>query len=812
MKDTIARVMFAGVLVLAGIAVPAAAAVDGVTITPLLRQRTINCLLEVDGTVYGGLDGGGLARWPADAPEQVRIWTADSDELGGNEVTSLAWSGRNLWVGTDGAGLTRIADPAGTPAFRQYASSQVALNVSDVDAVVVGDAERVWYATANSGVGVIANGIAVAHYTAEGDGLISNAVNAVAIADDAVYFGTAVGVCRFAGNTFTPVNDGLTNLVVNDLAVAPDGTLTAGSNGGVYTWDSGTATWTRLGSPGYWVIQVDWIGGGLYVFGIDAQAAGHVGRWDGSAFTDIPLPYATATSLTGEDELWTGGRHRLAGTSPAAGYAWFARLGADDSWDTAVLDGGPVVGNVEGVTFGADGRAWIGSWGGAGISGLRDGQWVNVDSLASAVNDSSGLINFNGNVLAMATDHAGGVWATQFASGGLLRYDPVTGRTDQILTGNSGLSGRRVVNLTVHPDGSLLMVHDSGDAIPAQVLIDPVHWRNPANWVSPSPAVGGLGEGVEAWDVYVERPDVIWFAVKGDGHGLSRWDVNGDAAGPDDPLTWTDLTDDRWDGPVRTFTGDGGPVTMNTLALAAGPAGTFWCGGDKLVLLTPHVTPTTMYITYEDFLLAKQSPEAPGLLGGTINDLALDTAGDLWVVTETGLNRVRERIVDGAYTHAVDTWLDLANYVSGIGYTTLYTSGVLDALPGVYYRKVVADPNSRRVLVSGDRGAALITVGDVGGGSGGSAVAGAYLYPNPWHPDSDGRLAVGNLGATSDDPAEVTIYNVEGQIVYRDPYVAGDDAFWSGINRVGTAVATGVYVVRISWRGGTVMRTLAVVR
>jgi hypothetical protein len=42
--------------------------------------------------------------------------------------------------------------------------------------------------------------------------------------------------------------------------------------------------------------------------------------------------------------------------------------------------------------------------------------------------------------------------------------------------------------------------------------------------------------------------------------------------------------------------------------------------------------------------------------------------------------------------------------------------------------------------------------------------------------------------------------------------VAAGRGFWAGRNAGGNVVATGLYVVRITWRGATTVRTLAVVR
>jgi hypothetical protein len=805
MRDIARRkgVAAAAALILAlGLGWAAAATAADIDVQPLLRQRSIISLEACEGIVIGGLDGGGTVLWPAAAPDAVSAWTAD-DGLSGNYVTCLAWTGRYLWAGTLGAGLTRVADPAGAPEFRQYAGNLAGLDITALAGGILGDAERVWYAAAGEGVGVITNGIAGATYTSESDGLVSNDIDAIAVTPEAVWFGSAVGVSRLAGNVITTVNTGLTNIHINDMAVSPDSVLTAAGEGGVYTWSPDTGAWTRLGTPGYGVDRLTWRDGVLWVMGGGASGT-EVASWDGLRFSSQLAPYGSAAAIVGDEDLWLGGRLRLADMGTSSGVAWYARLdAAGTGFEIRRLENTPVAGNITGVTFGADGTAWIGSHIAQGFAGLKDGAWTNVWELASADNDSNGMINHSGNILAMATDAQGRIWATQYGSGGLLRHDPATGRTDQVLTGNSGLAGRGVVRLEAHPDGPLIVMHDWQDATKVEVLIDTDLWRNPDNWVALPTGSGGLGDGPSVWSAYVERNDVIWFAVE--STGLVRWDVNGDDAGPDDPLTWTDPSDDRWDDPVAAFPG----VSLDpklAKGLDAGPAGTIWCGGDGLVRF--RYDADYRYLTVEDYLLVKQSPLVEGLLGGGVGDIATDSAGDLWVASLNGLNRVR--LVQGE--PVVDAWLDLMNYVAGADYSTLYSPSVISGLPGFLYRRVIADPGSRRVLVASDRGAALVTPADAAGGAHPDPLALAYLSPMPWDPDTHGDLVLGGLDATVDEPAAVTVYTVEGQVVYNDPYVAAGTGFWAGRNAGGNVVATGLYVVRITWRGATTVRTLAVVR
>ena len=86
----------------------------------------------------------------------------------------------------------------------------------------------------------------------------------------------------------------------------------------------------------------------------------------------------------------------------------------------------------------------------------------------------------------------------------------------------------------------------------------------------------------------------------------------------------------------------------------------------------------------------------------------------------------------------------------------------------------------------------------------------AYVYPNPFTGDGGAGLAIGGLPAGG--TASVEIYNLDGQLVYLDKEVTPETGFWTGTNRVGEEVSTGMYVVRVTSGGVSRTMTLAVVR
>ncbi len=796
-------------LVVAGVAallVMAAVAGAEPGFEPLLAPHGATALLEQDATVFAGLDGAGLAFAPADAPESWRIWHP-GEGLGGGEVTDLAWSGRYLWVATADGGLTRIEDPAGEPSFRQYTSNLGSLDVTAVAGTVIGQGERVYYGMREGGIGRIIDGISGNIYTAEQDGLVDDRVTSLALLGEDLFIGTETGVSLFSGNTFTTINAGLPDTLIHDLAVTGDGAVAAATDAGVFVWDPDAAAWSELGSFGRSAHVLAADPGGLYALNDDGSSA--LALWDGQVWTDITLPYPTVSAVAAGANLWVAGRRALPGMGSGASYAWYARGGTTGGFASVTLSGS-LVRNAEGVAFDSGGGAWVGSYVADAVSGLADGQWQGIYELDANTEDARGLFNYYSNILSMAGDPQGRVWIDQYTTG-LIRHDPATGLDAYFTPQTSGLSGAYILDMVFHPDGPLILTHDIAWQEGAQydekvdILLDPDRAEDPGQWITLPTDTGGITSTNRIWSALVVRRDVIWFAAE--DYGLLRWDINGDGAGPDDPLTWDDFGDDRWDGPLDAWYGTGNdPKRVHGLALA--PDGTIWAGGNGLVRFSYDESArlATVLETYTE----KTSNFLPGLVSAAVSDVAVDGNGDVWVACSAGLNRVRR---SGGQV-VVDAWLDLGNYLANPNFGLLYSTGVIAPLPGTTYRDLAVSPDGRRVLLSADRGAALITVDTPAGSSGGGVLDGVHCYPNPWVPTlNDGYLKLGGLpAAAADGGVEAVVYTLEGERVYRTSGVLPDTGFWDGRNRFGDPVATGMYVLRVSWRGQSVAVPLNVVR
>lgn len=775
-----------------------------VTFEPLINSKNIDSLVEAEGLVFGGLDEGGLVYWPASdlsAPTRVEA----GNDLSGNQVTDLAYSGLNVWVATADGGVTRIGNLSGTLEFRQYSSNLSDLDCTAVAGQILGTSEWVYYGTSGAGLGRIIDGLPGNIYTAEQDGLISNFINALQFVGDELFVATSDGVSRFSNNIFTTVNTGLTNTHINDLEVDANGNLLAGGRGGVFMWDADTETWSGYGGIGGWVNELSVGPSGTFALGISGTRS-ILSQHDGSTWGGVPLPYDRCDAVFSGATLLVGGREKPDGMGGAIGFGWVGSREGNNEFETWQLESS-LVRNANGVTFGADGSPWIGSHNADAISSLQEDAWFHIYEIASAENDSSGLFDHSGNVLGMTTGTDGVVYAGQI-SRGVVRYDPIAERSNLMYHGSCGLNGTGVVNLSTHPAGPIFVMNDDRDEEKVEVLTDPFAWRNPDNWLVVPNGEDGLGNGDVVWEAMAESNDVVWFAVG--GIGLVRWDINGDLLGPDDELTWHDFSDDRWDDPITSFPGAPNDPTA-AVALALADDGSIWVGGNGVVRFT--YDKYTRTATVEEYFIEKTSPFAEGLINANVEDLCVDGNGDLWVATRSGLNR---GVTDGSDT-SFEAWFDLGNYLANSVYGTLYSSSAIVGLPGGLYRKVACDPAGEKILLSSDRGAVLITPSETGSGGQTSAIDAAYFYPSPYRPDEGlGMLKLGGIDADAlnGEAAHVQIFNLEGQLVYENESVSAGVGFWNGrnISIERNAVTTGMYLVRVSYGNQTAIKSLAIVR
>ena len=237
-------------------------------------------------------------------------------------------------------------------------------------------------------------------YTAA-DGLAGNFVRSIAVASDgALWFGTEGGVSRFDGQTWTTYTaaDGLADNNVTSIVVAPDGALWFGTEGAVSRFDG--ETWTTYATD-------------------DGLADNSV--WSIAVAPDGALWFGT----------WGGGVSRFDG----------------ETWTTYTTDDGLADNSVRSIAVAPDGALWFGT-GGGGVSRFDGQTWTTytpADGLAG--------IWVPAITVAPAPPEGGAGGVLWFGAGrGVSRFD---GKTWTTYTAADGLTGDQVSSIAVAPDGTL---------------------------------------------------------------------------------------------------------------------------------------------------------------------------------------------------------------------------------------------------------------------------------------------------------------------------------------------------------------------
>ncbi|MBU0741840.1 hypothetical protein KKA85_08060 [bacterium] len=798
------RVLLACGLIL----LPVAARAQSVTLSTLVSAQECVALLPLDGKIYAGLSDGGVLIWDQAGDGVYERWTS-REGLGSNRVTDLATDGGDIWVATDGAGLTRITLSGGEPGFRLFTNIGVDLSVSAVAALEGTANERVYFGLTNGGVGVISSGLPGNISTSDGTqgGLVNDRIRDLKFAGSDLWIATDEGVSRLRENAFTDMSAGIGYTSVACLLDDPAAGLLAGAASGVWSWDDDLSTWSPLGAIGASVLSLASYDGDVWALTTGTGAAGRLHRWNGSTWLAGDLPVSGALAIAAGDLLWAGGTSRPLQSNYKALQAWAASYDGIDwtPWITDEL----LFTSVDGVAVAPDGGVWMGARQGAGFARFRDDTWHQVFQLAVDAPDSVGLFNIDGGFMDVDVLPDGEVWMTQFGAGGVIRYRPDLPDCDHLNSDNSGLSSNRVLRIVHHPDGPVLLLSDRQGV---DVLHAPASWRDPTAWLHLPTDNTGLGSVNVSDAIPGATPDHVWFVVK--DVGLVLWDVNGAAADGDQPLTWDDQADDTWAPPLTSIVDTSFDFT-GAQAVAVAGDGTVWVGGGGGVIhfRLDGYGDAYLEVTHLHSVRETGSTSQVGLMQGSVLDIELDRNDDLWVAHAAGLDRVKLR--DGEVQ--VDAFTGAGQY-AGFGLGSNYSPDILSGLPDGMVRELASDTTGSLLVAGSEGGAILIEVGPATAATLGPLDR-LYLYPNPLKPAEHTGLYLGNISAEViygydfwSGGAHVEIFTIEGQLVYRDRHVADDTPFWTGVNLEGAPVASGVYLVRVQLEGQVAVKPVTVAR
>jgi ligand-binding sensor domain-containing protein len=166
-------------------------------------------------------------------------WTVYTN---GDDITALAESGNDMWVGTEGGGLVKIDKTSGGTNFYNNANSGMPDNW--VNTIVIDASGNKWIGTFRGGLAKF-DGTNWTVYDTTNSGLPFNHVTFITIDESGnKWIGTSGGLAKFDGINWTvyeTTNSGLPDNSVNSIAIDANGNKWIGTNRGLAVFSGGSA-------------------------------------------------------------------------------------------------------------------------------------------------------------------------------------------------------------------------------------------------------------------------------------------------------------------------------------------------------------------------------------------------------------------------------------------------------------------------------------------------------------------------------------------------------------------------------------------
>lgn len=776
------------------------------------------------GVLACATDGGLLFFDPATssfAPAIADAGCTDRNCLPSNHLTSVSRDASGqYWLGTRASGVVAYAPGlTGRQFDRFFALNTVPggdLLGDSVTCIAAWQDETVYVGTTR-GVAQIDRAGSVESHNPDAARLLGshvkgNVVNDLAVDPNFVWVATDSGVSRYDRRPpyavqFLP--DSLAGRQTFALRIL-GGVVHAGTRAGVFTWQESASAWQRLGpaTPTFVARDVTRISGNRYFAGSEAEVWYYNGFvWGRLSPPGLPrlgfriFPTIVATG----DTVWTS-------QSNAEGKgAFLNRWHRPDPmlpagrWDRFEANALPVS-EVQAVSLGPQGELWAGTHIG-GVGRLDpNGSWC----IYSGNTVGNNLSHPDGQVSALLADRSGQVWIHALPN--TLLRSPV----DVLAPGALCDHGE---DAWTHfaPD-------DSG--------FGGRYWRT---------AEDGLGrryflsDGEQETALVANGLEVV--SADGARVGNIRADVlggNGLHAIAFATLSgaWTEayvgISNLRRDGLKRwrvteeneVFNPESDNFTSLTLpadvsefrdiVVVPGNPNLLWVATESGIF-EYDLNRGTVPIRLRQKLSARA-----GLLSPDVKDLEIDDAGNLWIATAMGLNRIA--IAGLAPTDTV---------VVVNAFTTIEAIRELNAASnfGQLYdarRDLAPLPDSDVFALAYDRGRKRLYAGTAAGLASvdvlefqrrpASSVADAIVWPNPVRLDAGHEeVKIARLG----EPATVVILTLDGQEVCRIEAEDGDvvwDLHAPSCLGGSLRAASGAYLVRIITASGSVVRPLVLIR
>jgi len=693
---------------------------------------------------------------------------------------------------------------------------------TDVSDVTRDSRGSVWAGFTTSGVARIDRiGSAepfVKTYTATIDGLMSDSVTCVASAGDDVYYGSTGGIAKFYDNlhSFEPIlSDSLEGIPVRDLLARGDtlwvacergvarflrstfsfamyriGNATslcvhggaihvAGANG-VQRFDG--SAWVSLGQPGGGIPLAVASGSGTLYCVTDAKAF----RRDGSSWTDITANMKTLFTQTfrisaGLNILKTvavdpRGTVWVAGLEAQINRGAYLSAYVSNSW----INRAPEHLSQNGIVA-LSVVPGQGVWASARYFGVsyrsNDDRWTTYWKMRTSTDDA-GLSYFLNNI-ALLRDSQGYLWCGAFLDLDRIKINDPFIKTDdewEHYALNEGtITTNRFVRAKEDPEGNRWFLSD--DVLGEEGLLginilkaDGTAWLS----VTPSTAPGMAGGSV--FDVSFGAGGVAYLALR--GYGVQAWYTGG--------FDWASLSDLASDG-WATLVDPGDLASTELYAVESGTDGVVWVGtASGLVRWKAGVI---------DSFTIKTNPGEQGLIGAAVFDLEYDGAGNLWIGTEQGLNKITPDGAIEAFT-SPEAWKG-----------DLYPSSIISPLPSPHCATLACDRDLGVLWIGTPNGLARLDVTPVPEAK--ETLSRMILYPNPVHISrGDAEIKISRISS----PVSIRVYTIEGQLVHSADGILDGQRAWDLLTLSGFKARSGIYIAKVSDGRATETRKIAIIR
>jgi ligand-binding sensor domain-containing protein len=798
------------------------------------------------GVVAAATDGGVLLFDPGTAAfVQIADASCGTDDcLRSNRLSAIARDASGgYWLGTQNAGVTVMRSDAGGLRFGHFFVANLRPGGGFLDDAVTSIAiwrDEAVYAGTPSGVAQIDLAGGVETYAEEasrrtGVHLPNAPVRDVAVDSLYVWVASDSGVTRYLRQppyTSTRVSTGLEGTTALSIRVFTDGVY-AGTDVGLHEWNEGTDIWSRItnstgGTPNFKVNAFVPVPGGRR-FMVASTAMYY---YNGFLWGPLNPPVAPAvpswefeTAAVMGETVWTTRGNEFG--QGAYLEAWTLAGG----WRRHTYDNIP----VSEVTFvDVDRRnsdVWVGTLRGGVARRKLTGQWCIFD--ASDPDVLANMTTPSGQVRSFRVDAGGSVWFStlpQLATAPVDRVDAdpdcvhADDVWDHIAPGEFGFGGRYRA-IEVDADGNRFFLSDGDPPSPGGLEVLSPGLDRSANLRAD--VVGGNSIGAIAFSKQGPNWRRAYVGVDNVGRdGLQQWLNN------DNDRDLFEPTDTNFTPLELPFDVTAYRTILVESSRASDGSDVIWVGTDSRLF---------RYSTAEDdtlLTLGEKRGPAPGLLSGDVKDLVIDDAGSLWIATVNGLNRIdlnalaagRPLSVDAFSTREKITELNAGSGTFGRLYDPTKT---IAPLPDAKVNSLAYDATQKKLYAATELGVAILSV-DVIDAPPSASLVDAALCPNPVRADR-GDLGVFLVGLGAEARANVTVFNLEGDIVFQaydvpsaeqeilsataDSRETGCHALerpdlyaWDLLTLQGFVATSGTYFVRIETDLGNTIRPLVVVR